>query len=176
MNKQLSVVALALTLGLAACGGDDDGGGGGDQALVDAIAADLVAGNTGAVGEITEEQADCVAEGVVDGVGADQLAEYGITAEDVATIEEVGLSEEDATAVADAMTECVDIEALFLEGMAADGTMPQEAVDCIADAIDEDMLTSFLVAGLTGGDPEAAAVENEALMTAVTDCMTTAGG
>ncbi|MCU0272845.1 MAG: hypothetical protein MUE34_06415 [Acidimicrobiales bacterium] len=176
MKKQLSIAVLALALAGAACGGDDDGGGGASGPLVDALAADLLADNTGAAGELTEDQANCIASGVVSGVGEDKLAEYGITADSVNAVDEVGLSEEDAGAVADAFADCVDMRALFLEGMAGDGGMPEEAMDCVSDAIDDDMLRNFLIAGLTGQDPEAMLGEDEGLMTALMECAMEAEG
>lgn len=174
MKKQLSIAVLALALAGAACGGDDDGGASGP--LVDALAADLLADNTGAGGELNEEQANCIASGVVSSVGEDKLAEYGITADNVNPVDEVGLSEEDAGSVADAFADCVDIRALFLESMAGDDGMPQEAMDCVSDAIDDDMLRNFLIAGLTGQDPEAMLGEDADLMTALMECAMEAEG
>jgi hypothetical protein len=175
VKKQLSIAVLALALAGAACGGDDDGGGASGP-LVDAIAAELLVDNTGAGGELNEEQANCIASGIVSGIGEEQLAEYGITVDNVNPVDEVGLSEEDAGAVADTFADCVDIRALFLEGMTADGGMPEEAMDCISDALDDETLRSFLIAGFTGGDPEAALGEDEDLMAALMQCAMEAEG
>lgn len=175
MKKQLSIAVLALALAGAACGGDDDGGGASGP-LVDALAADLLEGNTGAAGELSEDDANCIASGVVSEIGEDKLAEYGITADNVSPVDEVGLSEEDAGKVVDTFMGCVDMRALFLEGMSADGGLPEEAMDCVSDAIDDDALRSFFIAGFTGQDPEAMLGEDADLMSALMECAMQAEG
>jgi hypothetical protein len=43
-------------------------------------------------------------------------------------------------------------------------------MDCITEAIDEDSIRGFLVAGFMGEDPTAAATGDDDLMSAVMDC------
>ncbi len=68
-----ATAALALLLG--ACGGSDDDAA--SKAISDSI---MDSGNE--TFEVTQEQADCVGDGMVDGIGTDKLVEYGIITED----------------------------------------------------------------------------------------------
>lgn len=153
-----------LALALAACGGTDD------EAASKAIADSIMDSNDDTF-EVTQEQADCVGEGLVDEIGADQLVEYGIITEDNKAgdgIESVKMSEGDAQAAADTMQDCADIKEIFTGAM---GELPEEAQTCIDEKLTDDVLNEFLVSVFM--DDQEAGQQN--LMTALTECMTAGG-
>src|SRR5687768_1060482 len=99
-----ATAVLVLTLG--ACGGGDD-----DEASK-AIADSIMDSNSDTF-EVTQDQADCVGDGLVDEIGTDQIVEYGILTEDNKAadgIEQVEMSDDDAESAADVMQECADIK------------------------------------------------------------------
>ena len=117
-----ATAVLVLTLG--ACGGGDD-----DEASK-AIADSIMDSNSDTF-EVTQDQADCVGDGLVDEIGTDQIVEYGILTEDNKAadgIEQVEMSDDDAESAADVMQECADIKEIFTSAM---GELPEEAQTCI---------------------------------------------
>lgn len=153
-----------LALALAACGGTDD------EAASKAIADSIMDSNDETF-EVTQKQADCVGEGMVDEIGADQLVEYGIITEDNKAgdgIESVKMSEDDAQAAADTMQDCADIKEIFTGAM---GELPEEAQTCIDEKLTDDVLNEFLVSVFM--DDQEAGQQN--LMTALTECMAAGG-
>jgi len=153
-----------LALALAACGGSDD------DAASKAI-ADSIMDSSDSTFEVTQDQADCVGEGMVEDIGTDQLVEYGIITEDNEAsdgLESVKMSEDDAQAAADTMQDCADIKEIFTGAM---GELPEEAQTCIDEKLTDDVLNEFLVAVFTD-DQEAG---TEGLMGALTECMSAGG-
>ena len=153
-----------LALALAACGGSDD------EAASKAIADSIMDSNDETF-EVTQEQADCVGDGMVEDIGADQLVEYGIiTVDNKASdgIESVKMSEDDAQAAADTMQDCADIKEIFTGAM---GELPEEAKTCIDEKLTDEVLNEFLVSVFM--DDQEAGTQN--LMTALTECMSAGG-
>jgi hypothetical protein len=160
--RRMTLAVAVLVVGAfgAACGGDDDGGGesGGEsssdegQEYVDAI----VASNDDS--ELTDEENQCFARAFVDAVGVDQLqgavspdeirqnpesspSEFGIT-----------LDDDQADAFWDDVNVCMDVRAAFVEGLTEGENMSDETVDCLQDAIDDDLLKRVLVTTLMEGE------------------------
>lgn len=151
-----AVLALALT----ACGADD-------EAASKAISDSIMDSNDQTF-KVTQDQADCVGDGMVADIGTDKLVEYGlITEENEASsgIDSVEMSESDANSAADVMQECADIKEVFTTAM---GEVPEEAATCIDENLTDDVLHEFLVAVFMN-DQEGG---TENLMTALQDCMT----
>jgi len=149
-----------LALALAACGSGDDG-------EASKAIADSIMDSNDSTFEVTQEQADCVGDGMVDDIGTDQLVEYGIITEDNEAsdgIESVKMSEDDAQAAADVMQDCADIKEIFTGAMEE---LPEEAQTCIDEKLTDDVLNEFLVSVFMD-DQEAG---NEGLMGALTECM-----
>jgi hypothetical protein len=157
-----ATAVLVLTLG--ACGGGDD-----DEASK-AIADSIMDSNSDTF-EVTQEQADCVGDGLVEEIGTDQIVEYGILTEDNKAadgIEQVEMSDDDAESAADVMMECADIKEVFTSAM---GELPEEAQTCIDEKLTDDVLHDFLVA-VFKNDQEGG---TQNMMTALTECMTAGG-
>ena len=173
MRRLLPVLALltllTLVLGATACSSDgDDAGDGGDgestsegadggtassgaDDYVDALVAYLTGDPTT---PLTEDEGRCMAEGIVDIIGADALTSSGVPPEQFAEEgpDAIGTSAtpEQAEAVAAAYVGCMDSPGAFLA--AGMGATSDEAVACIEDNLDEADLEAFIAAGILAGD------------------------
>ena len=155
---------VVLALALAACGGSDD------EAASKAIADSIMDSNDETF-EVTQEQADCVGDGMVEDIGTDNLVEYGLITEDNKAadgLETVKMSEDDAQSAADVMQDCADVKEIFATAM---GELPAEAQDCIDEKLTDDVLNKFLVA-VFSNDQEAGTQE---ITAALTECLTPQG-
>jgi hypothetical protein len=169
MRQTMLAVAVLMVAALgAACGDDDDGGGGGEssssegQEYVDAIVA------SNGDSELTEEENECFARAFVDAVGVDQL-QGAVTPDEIRDDPEsspgefgITLDEAQADAFWEDVNECMDVRAAFVEGLTEGEDMSQETVDCLEDAIDDDLLKRVLVTSLMEG--EDALEEDQELM------------
>jgi hypothetical protein len=161
--RSLGAVAV-LALALTACGGGDD-------AAASKAIADSIMNSNDETFEVTQEQADCVGDGFVEEIGADELVEYGIITEDLkadSTIDGVEMSKADAQSAADVMQDCADIKEIFSTAM---GELPAEAQTCIDEKLTDEVLNEFLVA-VFSNDQESG---QQGLMTALTECMAPQG-
>ncbi len=157
MKKHLLVLTIAVALLGAACG-DDDGGGGDTSAPTDPRAQQLLA-----ILEADEEfplsdsEANCTVNTMVSNL--DDSTIDAIIANPDADISD-SVSPEENLAAMNALFDCVDIEAMMVDSMVADGT-PQETAECIAEGFGEDELRSFMEAAALPEDQidEAAAFE-----------------
>jgi hypothetical protein len=168
MRRMMLAVAALVMAALGAGCGDDDGGGGGEssseegQEYVDAI----VASNDDS--ELTDEENECFARAFVDAVGVEEL-EGAVTPDEIredpeSSPEEFGitLDEDQADAFWEDVNECMDVRAAFVEGLTEGEDMSQETVDCLEEAIDDDLLKRVLVTSLIEG--EDALEEDQELM------------
>lgn len=157
--RTIGAVAV-LALSLTACGSDD-------EAASEAIATSIMDSNDETF-KVSQEQADCIGDGMVEDIGTDQLVDYGLITEDNEAadgIDSVKMSEGDAQAAADVMQDCADIKQIFTDAM---GTgVPEEAASCIDEKLTDDVLNEFLVA-VFQDDQEAG---TQGLMSALQECM-----
>ena len=179
MRRIMLAVTVVVMCGLAAACGDDDGGGSGGesgsaegQEYVDAI----VASNDGS--ELTDEENECFARAFVDAVGVDELqgavSPDEIRANPETTPEEFGITLDDdqTDAFWNDVNKCMDVRAAFVEGMTEGEDVSEEAVNCLEDAIDDDLLKRIFVTSLMEG--EDALVQDEQLtsdlMSVLSEC------
>ena len=171
--RTLAVGALALAL--AACGGDDDDTGGGSdlrERYVDAVVAVEASQDSPLAGD----EIRCWAEAVVDAIGVDDL-EAAMTPEEIEqrgsfdpVAAGIDITEDDAGAVVDAVSECVDLRQVFLDELTADDALSPEQVACIDEAVDDDLIRDFTVSALLSSgdgasqDPDAVAELQAAVM------------
>lgn len=151
--KKTAAVLTAAMLVLSACGNGDD-----DQArenikaaVLDEEGSQLTAGT-----RATEEQADCIADGMVDDVGVETLQEYELLTEELEINDEAAptdMAAEDADALAGVFVDCIDIEQMFA-GQFDTGELTDEQQSCITDAIDEDAMKDGLAATFQGETDE----------------------
>jgi hypothetical protein len=169
-TRRLLIAALAGLLLLAGCGdgdddtappiedsddGDDGDGGGSDDPLVQAMTTWLSTSED--VPPFDEDEAECVAQGVVDGVGSDRLEELGVTEEAMASEEGVELTDveftdDEVAVVIDSMEGCADLKALLAESIADDGTISAEDAECLVDELPEDFIRQGFEAEFAGDD------------------------
>jgi hypothetical protein len=169
MRRTMLAVSVVVMVAVgAACGDDDGGGSGGEstseegQEYVDAI----VASNDDS--DLTDDESECFARAFVDAVGVEEL-QGAVTPDEIredpeSSPEDFGISLDDAQADAfwEDVNECMDVRAAFVEGLTEGEDMSQETVDCLEDAIDDDLLKRILVTSLMEG--EDALEEDEDLM------------
>ena len=156
-----AVVVLALSL--TACGQDE-------EAASTAISDSIMESNDQTF-EVTQEEADCVGDGMVEEIGVDKLTEYGIITEDLKAdggIDSVEMSEGDAGSAADVMSDCADIKELFTS---ATSELPEEAQQCVEENLSDEVLHDFLVAVFMN-DQEGG---QQDLMGALQECITAGG-
>lgn len=107
--------------------------------------------------DVSREQAECMADGIVDGVGVDQLKEYEVLSDDGTVNDNLGeteLSEEDADTVASALVDCIGAEEIVEAQMLQD-QMSEQQRTCLLDSIDAEQLTALIASGFRGGEPDA---------------------
>lgn len=143
----LALLALAVPVALfAACGDDDDGGGSSaDQELVDAWVVNLSSADEDGSLAVPEEDAECMAAALVDGLGADVFDEADVTAEDIEEGASPGellgdgaVSEDDARSILDDWTGCTDLDRLLAETTSGGLGLDDDQVDCLAEALGEE--------------------------------------
>lgn len=163
MKKLIGVLAAA-TLALTACGSDSGGdkkssSDGGDLSASEQTTADSVASELTKQG-LSEDQASCIADGMVGTFGVDKLTTYGLLNDDgsVASgsnITSGDFSTEDAEKAATVFTGCVHFsDMLTLSGLGEQLTDDQMA--CLNDKIDDEAFKKMMV-GIMSGDSSAAA-------------------
>jgi hypothetical protein len=154
MKRSAAALCAALFL-LTACGSGEE-----DDAKEN-IKTSLLENNSAVVGEtkLSEEQASCFSDGIVDEVGVDKLKEYKLLNDDLEIVDDANptdMSEGDAKAMAGVMTDCVDMTKLIEDQIASSETeLTDEQKSCITDAIDEDAIEAGLAASFQGeeGNP-----------------------
>jgi hypothetical protein len=175
MAKTLAVVAT-LCLALTACGGD--GGGGEGNADEEKASANLKAyfleeSDDAAGLDITEEQAGCVSDGVVDEIGIDQLQEYGLLTDDLeveknAELDEKEITAGDADSLAGTFVDCVDVKGLITKQLGDLPQATQKQKDCISDALTDDALEEMLSQVFQGNEGQATSKLQSKMMACVT--------
>ena len=181
MLKRLLIAAVLGAVVIAGCGDSDDSGGGdggSDSELVDAMAAQLTEDESVPV---SEDEAQCIAGDIVDGVGEDRLEELGVTAESVSDdsagdITELDFTDEEVTVLVDAIDGCADLKAIFAESMSADGTVSADDAECLVDELPDDFVRGALEASFSGQDPTASEEFTNDLIDAMSACDVAPGG
>ena len=152
MKKTLAGLSVML-LTLTACGD----GGADEQEAKDNLKASFTEDDS--LGAATEEQAECVANGMVDELGVETLQEYNILDEDLAYNEdpgEVEMSEDDADKASTVVVDCIDLASLFTSEMeSSDQGLTDEQKECVEGAIDEGAMKEMLSAEFQGKESDA---------------------
>lgn len=172
MRKTVAAVfaALLVLVALSACGQNDE-----ETARANikegVLEDDDVSGGT----PLTEEQAECFADGLVDEVGVDTLQDYGLLDDDLALVDDANptnMSAEDARATAGVLTGCVDMVKLLREQIddQSEVDLTDEQADCIAEAIDQDAIRDALAATFQGKDDDESALTDS--MGPLMECFT----
>jgi hypothetical protein len=99
-----------------------------------------------------EEEARCMSGGIVEGIGEDRLEELGVTADSVATIEDIDFTEAEADVVVDSLFDCVDVKAQMVQEFESD--FGKEGAECVADNLDDEMIRNLMSAGFVDEEAE----------------------
>ena len=144
MKKTLAVLCAAM-FALTACGGGDD------AEARESLKASLLEDGADLAGtKVTDEQAGCVSDGMVDEVGVEKLQEYKLLDDEYKIPKDAqpdDMEQGDAEALAAVFTDCVDMEKLFEEQFSSGAMADQltdEQQDCLRDAVDGDVIESAL--------------------------------
>ena len=166
--KKTAAALCAVVLTLSACGNGDD-----DKAKENIKAAVLEEEGGSLTGgtEPTEEQADCIADGMVDDVGVEALQEYELLDEDLEINDQAAptdMAEDDAQALAGVFVDCIDVDEMFADQFnSGEQELTEEQQSCITDAIDEDAMKDGLAASFQGETDEGFTAMQEEMMSCV---------
>jgi hypothetical protein len=150
MTKIVAVLCAAL-LTLTACGSSDD-----DTAKKNIKASIQKNGSSLAGGtKVTDSQAQCVADGLVDDLGVDKLQKYKLLDDNLEVNNDANptdMESGDAETLAKTVVKCVDFKKIFEEQMTKSSQLTDDQKSCISDAIDEQALIDALAQGFQGKD------------------------
>jgi len=174
----VSAALSGLLLTLAACGGA--GGTGGsestevnedDATASSAISDSIMEGQEaqGASGVFTmgREEADCIGDGFVGGIGTEQLQEYGFLTEDLKSADDlanVKMSGEDAESAANTLFDCTDVSKMMSKAFNASGNVDEKTQQCLEDALSEDVLREMFTLMFSGKQDAASQLATEPMM------------
>ena len=154
LRRSLAILALVATV--AACGGDDSDGG--DTAAADtpvgrALTEEFMAESDDSPIS-TEEEARCVAGGIVSGIGEDRLEELGVTADSAvgSEIDDIDFTADEVSTIVDAMFDCVDVQAALATEFEED--FGAEGAQCVAENLDEDLMRDLMASSMVGDEEE----------------------
>ena len=177
MTKTALTLLLTALLALAGCGG------GTEQTAKDSIAESLMDQQSEQDAQmlaVDREDADCIADGMVDGVGVDQLQEYGLLTEDGTvdkTVADVELSHEDAETVTDAVFSCTDVQKMVRQALSKElGKEDQAMRACLEKVLTEDALRAMFVGVFSGESEQASRKLMAPLMNCAVGSMDLGGG
>ena len=175
MDKALAVAGVVLASVLSSCGGSSDAEA--SKALSASIMKSQRSGDNAASSllSLDREEADCIATGMVDEIGTDQLQEYQVLTEDNKAnkdLSQVKMSQGDAEAATDVLFGCTDVPATMKKALTSGGQVPAEILDCVTAALDEKALRALFTSAFAG--EEAAA--RQQLVGPVTRCAASRGG
>ena len=149
-TMRTTTVALicAISLSLTGCGaGDEDTAK--DNIKTSILDEEQIAGT-----EVSEDDATCLSDGIVDEIGTDQLQEYGLLNSDLEVKDEVGevtMDEADAESMADVFVECVDAEKILEDRFSEmSGSLTKEQTDCMKEVLDEEKVKEIMAATFQG--------------------------
>ncbi len=166
--KKMAAVLCAAVMVLSACGNGDD-----DEAKKN-IKAAVLDDETSLTGgtKPTDDQADCIANGMVDDVGVETLQKYKLLDDNLEINKDANptdMSSDDADALAGVFVDCIDVAEMFAAQFdSGDQKLPEEQQQCIKDAIDEDAMKAGLSASFQGEQDEAFTEMQTKMMACIT--------
>jgi hypothetical protein len=154
MKRSILSVALASVLVLSGCGTSED-----DEAK-DSISTYLMKQQaSGQMVALKQGEADCISDGMVEGVGVDQLKEYGFLNDDGTVNEKAEtpkMSKDDSTSMVDSMFRCTDVMKTIKTQLGKSmGEQPPAVKECFDENLTEDAVRAMLVATFQGDQDKA---------------------
>jgi hypothetical protein len=168
MRHTMLAPAFATTLVLGGCAGGAE-----EAEAKTAISDYLVAQQEEAqMIPLDQDEADCIAGGMVDGIGVDRLQEYGLLDEDGSINESTRtpeMSRDDAKVMVDAMFDCTEVMQEMRNQLATVmGEQTPKVRGCLQEAMDEELVRSVLVATFSGEETQA----QQQMMGSLGGCLT----
>ena len=137
-----------------------------DAALVDEITADLTADADSPFAD--DAEADCAANGIVDGIGTERLAELKAASSATGGLDTLDLTADEIDTVVATFGECTDMVAFMTTQLATQ--FGDETATCMMDKLGQDFVDEAMAAGLEGVDPTADSAFLESMITATSSC------
>ncbi|HLN76229.1 MAG TPA: hypothetical protein VK204_04235 [Nocardioidaceae bacterium] len=160
MKRTILATMLASALVLSGCGNKEDEQA---KASISDYFTQQQAGQQGA--SMKKKEADCLASGMVDDIGVEQLKKYKILKEDGSFNKEAQgftMSKDDSEVMADAFLKCTDTIKTMKAQIASDpSAQTPEAKKCFAETLTEDKVRSMLVANFSGDQKKATEFQSE---------------
>jgi hypothetical protein len=143
-------LAVAISLGAGACA---DEGNSTEHSRDDYVAL-LAGGGEG----LSDQEAQCISEAVVDTVGVGALEEAGVWDKALddpeGALADFGVVVDDAqvAVIGEGVGGCVELAQVFQEMSAADGEMSPEAAACLTTGLGDAMLQRIIATAIVMGD------------------------
>lgn len=175
-SSRAAVLLALAALVVAACS-DDEGLSKEEQEYADVISADMTNDEEGM--DVTEEEADCMAEAVMGELGAEPFKENDVEPKDLEGDETPGqllgegvVSDDQATTIADAWGECSDLPKALSASLTESMELEDEAAQCVEEGLgDGDIVRDYLKAFFTNeSEPSPSDPGFAALLDLVTEC------
>ena len=142
--RAMGVAALLVAWGaLVGCSSGDDAA---DTPLGQALTEKFLQN----AGVTNEEEARCVAGGIIDSLGEARIEELGFTPDDVDMFEGADFTDDEIDTMVDVWFDCVDFRQLLAANLAAENG--DEVADCFAENVPDDALRDFVKASNFGVD------------------------
>lgn len=169
----LAIAALSVA---AACGGDDEGLSDEEQAYADAFAADMTNDAEGM--NVSDEEAECMSEAVMQELGVEPFEEADVQPADLEGDEAPGellgegaVSDEQAETIADTWLDCADLPKSLAANLGESADLDEDAQACVEEGLgDGDVIKGYLMASFTSGEPDQDDPAFADLLSLVTDC------
>lgn len=188
MKKTLTASVLGtLLLSLTACGGS---GGSGSTAASSrstqdvkaskSISASIMKSQKAATGSsqffsMSQKDADCIGNGLVDKIGVKQLQTYKLLDKDLKTsgsVTNAKMSAKDAGSASGVLFGCTDVQGMMKKAISKSGNLPPTMKPCVDKTLTESNLKSMFTQ-IFQGQQQAAQKE---LVTPLMKCATAAAG
>jgi hypothetical protein len=154
MKRSILPALLASVLVLSGCGANEE-----DEAKASISDFLMKQQSEDQMVTLKQDEADCISEGMVDGIGVDQLQEYGLLEEDNTVAKDVKtpeMSKADAQVMVDSMFDCTDVMKTMKDELASSmGQQPPEVKECFEKALNEEAVRGMLVATFSGDQDKA---------------------
>ena len=160
MMRTILATALASVLVLSGCGNKEDEQA---KASISDYFTQQQSGQQGA--SMKEKDANCIADGMVEDIGVDQLKKYKILKEDGTfnkSATNFKMSKDDSEVMADAFLKCTDVIKTMKSQIAKDpAAQNPEAKKCFEETLTEDKVRGMLVANFSGDQESAGQFQSE---------------
>lgn len=148
MKKMTVTVLVTVSLLLTGCGANDD------DVAKENIKASILEEEDIAGTKVTDDDATCLSDGIVDEIGTDKLKEYELLNDELEVESEVGnvkMDEGDADAMANVFVDCVEAEKMLEEQFSTmTGSLKPKQQECMKEVLDEEKVKEIMSATFQG--------------------------